>query len=109
MVRTLQKVQYYGQRNGAKYLVCHLNNLQALFVDDYGEIIEYLFETAQKRPQTTSNRDDFKFDDGESRSLTIAASGVICREGSCTLLSRVFIAAVCSRWRRCVLLARIAY
>ena len=33
------------------------------------------FETAKKRPQTRSNRDDFKFDDGESRSFTIGASG----------------------------------
>jgi len=31
--------------------------LTAVFVDDYGKIIEYLFETAQKRPQTTSNRE----------------------------------------------------
>ena len=50
--------------------------LTAVFVDDYGKIIEYLFETAQKRPQTTSNRDDFKFDDGEPRSFTIGVSGV---------------------------------
>ena len=67
--------------------------LTAVFVDDYGKIIEYLFETAQKRRQTTSNRDDFKFDDGEPRSFTIAASGVYMRvKSSCTLLSRVFIA-----------------
>jgi len=41
------------------------------------------FETAQRRPQTTSNRDDFKFDDGESRSFTIGASGVFKMEKVC--------------------------
>ena len=54
--------------------------LTAVFVDVYGEILEYLFETAKKRPQTRSNRDDFKFDDGESRSFTIGASGVFKME-----------------------------
>ncbi len=57
--------------------------LTAVFVDVYGEIIEYLFETAQKRPQTTSNRDDFKFDDGKSRSFIIGASGVFKMERVC--------------------------
>jgi hypothetical protein len=57
--------------------------LTAVFVDDYGEIIGYLFETAQKSPQTTSNRDDFKFDDGESRRFTIGASGVFKMEKVC--------------------------
>ena len=57
--------------------------LTAVFVDDYGKIIEYLFETAQKRRQTTSNRDDFKFDDGESRRFTIGASGVFTMEKVC--------------------------
>jgi hypothetical protein len=84
--------------------------LTAVFVDDYGEIIEYLFETAQKRPQTTSNRDDFKFDDGEPRSFTIGASGVYMRVKAHVLCSHgCSLVSACSRWRRCVLLARIAY
>ncbi len=57
--------------------------LTAVFVDDYGRLFEYLLKTAQKHPQTTSNRDDFKFDDGESRRFTIGASGVFKMEKVC--------------------------
>jgi hypothetical protein len=89
-VRTLQKVQYYGQRNGAKYLVRHLNNLQRFS----SIIMGRLSDTFLKQPKKAHK---------PHRIAMILSSTTVNQDVSPS------VRPACSRWRRCVLLARIAY